>query len=355
MALVVDKGVAAAPPRTLADLAQIARAELRGNGSVRIHGVCTLEKGRRGCIAFLANSLYAKHLASTAASAVIVAPGHAGQCRVPALIAEDPYAAYARVAKLFEQRVRPPQGIHPKAVVDDDAEVDPGASVAAGAVIGAGTVIGPGVVVGAGAVVGRGCRVGMDSEVGANATLGDGVTMGARVIVHPGAVLGSRGFGLARDGEGWIDVPQLGSVVVGDDVEIGANTTVDRGALEDTVIEEGVKLDNQIQVGHNVRIGAHTAIAGCTGIAGSTTIGRRCMIGGHVGINGHISIGDDVVVMGMTMVTKSLPSQGMYASGLPVEPAGRWRRLVARVRRLQQLEDKVRKLSQPGQRDGDKS
>lgn len=355
MALAFDNSVKVNASRSLAELARLAHAQLRGDGTTAIDGVCTLQRGRRGCIAFLANSLYAKYLQTSSASAVIVAPEYADKTTIPALIAADPYLAYARIAKLFEQRRRPPEGIHSRAVVDEDAEVDATASVAPGAVIGAGTVIGPGVIVGAGTVVGRQCHIGADTELGANVTLCDGVAIGSRVFIHSGAVIGSRGFGLAREGERWIDVPQLGRVSIGDDVEIGANTTVDRGALEDTVIEAGVKLDNQIQVGHNVRIGAHTAIAGCTGIAGSTTIGKRCMIGGHVGINGHITIADDVVVMGMTMVTKSLLKPDAYASGLPVEPAKRWRRLIARVRRLQQLEDKIKRLSQPGQRHGDES
>lgn len=342
-------------PLTLGELARVAQAELRGDGSLPISGVCTLQHGRPGCIAFLANSLYAKYLDSTHASAVVLAGEYAGQCRAPVLVAVDPYLAYARIARLFERRERPPQGIHPRALVDPAAEVDASASIGPGAVVEAQVSIGPGVVVGAGTVVGRGCRLGADSRLGANVTLEPGVLIGARVVVHSGAVLGSRGFGLARDGEAWVDVPQLGRVVVGDDVEIGANTTIDRGALEDTCIGDGVKLDNQIQVGHNVRIGDHTAVAGCTGIAGSTTIGRRCMIGGHVGINGHIAIGDDVAIMGMTMVTKSLLRPGVYASGLPVEPAGRWRRLVARVRRLPALEERVRRLAERSQRNGDDS
>ncbi len=350
-----DQRHATAPTVTLDELARLAQAEVRGDPATRISGVCTLQQGRPGCIAFLANELYARYLPTTEAAAVIVAPRHADECRTPALVAVDPYLAYARVAGLFEHRPNWPWGQHPSAVVGPRARIGASVSIGPGAVISDEAEVDSGVVIGPGTFIGPGCRVGPDCRLGANVTLEQDVELGSRVVVHAGAVLGTRGFGLARDGEAWVDVPQLGRVVVGDDVEIGANTTIDRGALEDTCIGDGVKLDNQIQIGHNVRIGAHTAIAGCTGIAGSTTIGRRCMIGGHVGINGHITIGDDVAIMGMTMVTKSLLTAGVYASGLPVQPAGRWRRLVARVRRLQQLEHKVRELADRGRSNGDDS
>ncbi len=330
----------------LGELARRYDLELQGDPDLLINGVCTLRNGRHGALSFLANPLYARYLETTAASAVVLAPTYAHRCRAAVLISEDPYLAYARIAALFAEEARPAPGIHPRAWVSEDAFVDSGAAVAAGAVVEAGAHVAAGVLVGPGSVIGEGCVIGADCRLGANVSICDGVRLGERVRVLPGAVIGSRGFGLARDGAGWLEVPQLGGVVIGDDVEVGANTTIDRGALEDTVIEDGVKLDNQIQVGHNVRIGAHTAIAGCTGIAGSVTIGRRCMIGGHVGINGHIRIDDDVAVMGMTMVTKSLRGPGVYASGLPVEPASTWRQLVARVRRLHKLENKIKSIAQ---------
>jgi len=193
-------------------------------------------------------------------------------------------------------------------------------------------------VVGAGAVIGAGSRL------VANVTICAGVRLGARVLVHPGAVIGADGFGLAREPEGWIKVPQVGSVSIGDDVEIGANTTIDRGAIEDTVIEEGVKLDNQIQVAHNVRIGAHTVVAGCAGISGSTSIGRNCMIAGAVGIAGHLEIVDGVVITGLTMVSRSIHKPGVYSGALPLDEARRWRRNAARFRQLDALAKRVARL-----------
>ena len=193
-------------------------------------------------------------------------------------------------------------------------------------------------------MLGQGASVGAGSRLVARVTLYHGVQIGARCLVHAGAVIGADGFGVARDEEGWVKVPQLGSVRLGDDVEIGANTTIDRGAIEDTIIEDGVKLDNQIQVGHNVRIGAHTAIAGCTGIAGSTTIGKRCLIGGAVGFAGHLEIADDVIVTGLTFVSRSIDRPGVYSSCLPAVEAGEWRRAVARLHRLDELFDRVRRL-----------
>ena len=200
-------------------------------------------------------------------------------------------------------------------------------------------------MIGAGSVVGPASTVGADTRLAARVTLYDHVRIGARCTVHSGVVLGGDGFGIAQDRDGWIKIPQLGGVLVGDDVEIGANTTIDRGAIEDTVIEDGVKLDNQIQIGHNVRIGAHTAIAGCVGVSGSTTIGKRCLIGGQVGIAGHLEVADDVAVLGKTLVSRSLTKAGVYSSiGVPAMEAGRWRRIAARLRNLDELFTRVRKL-----------
>jgi UDP-3-O-[3-hydroxymyristoyl] glucosamine N-acyltransferase len=218
-------------------------------------------------------------------------------------------------------------------------------------VVEADAAIGPRAFVGAGCIVMRGARVGADSRLVARVTLYREVTVGARCVLHAGAVIGADGFGFAPDRDGYVKVPQVGSVRIGDDVEIGANTTVDRGAIEDTVIEDGVKLDNLVQVGHNVRIGAHTVVAGCAGISGSTTIGRRCMIGGAAGTVGHIEIGDDVAISGLTMVTRSLKEPGMYSSGWPAVPADEWRRIVAHVRRLDRLNERVARLEGRGGRE----
>jgi UDP-3-O-[3-hydroxymyristoyl] glucosamine N-acyltransferase len=221
-------------------------------------------------------------------------------------------------------------------------------------VIGADVVLGDYVAVGAGCFVGPGCRLGPSTRLHANVTLVEDVRMGARCIVHPGAVIGSDGFGNARGSEGWIKVPQVGGVLIGDDVEIGANTTIDRGAIEDTVIENGVRLDNLIQIAHNVRIGEHTAMASLSGVSGSTVIGKRCMFAGQTGVVGHIRICDDVVIGGATMVSKDIREPGFYTASFPAEKDRDWKRKVARFRRLEELARRVAGLERAADRDADK-
>ena len=318
---------------------------LRGDPDARVHTVATLKDATAGSVAFLANARYRRYLADTAATVVVLDEESAAGCRVAALITQNPYAAYARIANWLHPVAALPPGIHPSAVVDPSARVAASAHVAPQTVIGAGAEIGERAVIGAGSVVGPASTVGADTRLAARVTLYDHVRIGARCTVHSGVVLGGDGFGIAQDRDGWIKIPQLGGVLVGDDVEIGANTTIDRGAIEDTVIEDGVKLDNQIQIGHNVRIGAHTAIAGCVGVSGSTTIGKRCLIGGQVGIAGHLEVADDVAVLGKTLVSRSLTKAGVYSSiGVPAMEAGRWRRIAARLRNLDELFTRVRKL-----------
>ncbi|MFN9965897.1 MAG: UDP-3-O-(3-hydroxymyristoyl)glucosamine N-acyltransferase, partial [Lysobacteraceae bacterium] len=248
----------------LSDLAARFGLAWRG-GDVVLQGVTTLQADDPGPgrLAFLANPAYRKHLATTRAAAVVLHPAEADRCPVPALLSANPYASYARIAALFEPRPARPPGIHPTAVVDPSAVVDPAAHVGPLAVIGAGSRLASGAIVGPGCIVGEDCVVGEDCELVARVTLVRRVRLGRRVLVHPGAVIGADGFGIAPETGGWTKVPQLGGVVVGDDCEIGANTTIDRGAIDDTVLEEDVRLDNQVQIGHNVRIGAHTAMAGC--------------------------------------------------------------------------------------------
>ncbi|HEX4854945.1 MAG TPA: UDP-3-O-(3-hydroxymyristoyl)glucosamine N-acyltransferase [Arenimonas sp.] len=319
--------------------------ELRGDGSVLIDGVGTLAGARAGQVSFLANPRYRAELAGTAASAVIVSAADAGDCPVPCLVAKSPYTAFAKVAALFETPAAPAPGIHALATVDPTAQVDAGAEVGPFCSIGARSRIAAGAVLGPGCVVGEDCVVGPGSVLVARVTLVARVRLGARVRVHPGAVLGADGFGLAMDAGQWIKVPQLGGVVVGDDCEIGANTCIDRGAIEDTVLAEDVRLDNLIQVGHNVRIGAHTAVAGCTAIAGSARIGRYCLIGGAVGITGHLEVCDRVTVTAMSLVTQSITEPGEYSSGMPVQDSRQWRRNGARFRQLDQLARKIGALS----------
>lgn len=329
---------------TLGELAGRFGLELKGDAAVPIAGVCGLQPGKAGHISFLNNPKLREALASTGAAAVIVAPRYAPGLQGAGLVAKDPYLAFARIAGLFDPDRDFAPGIHPSAVVATDVVLGEGVHIGPQAVIESGARIDAGAFIGAACHVGEDACVGEDARLEPRVYLHARVRIGKRCHIQPGAVIGSRGFGNAMGPSGWEAVPQLGSVVVGDDVEIGANTTIDRGAIEDTVIEDGVRLDNLIQIAHNCRIGAHTAIAACTGIAGSTRIGRRCLIGGAVGINGHIEIADEVVILGRAMVTHSLTEKGVYGSGLPVAPASEWRRTVARVRRLGRVDERLREI-----------
>lgn len=328
----------------LGDLAARVGGELHGDSACPIEGVAPLEDARPGTISFLSNPRYRRHLAATRASAVILSRDRLPECPCSAIVAEQPYLAYARVAELFSEPEPVRHGVHATASVSAACRVHESAWVGPYCVVEAGAVVAAGVQLGPGCMVGEGVHIGAGGRIGARVVLCRGTVVGRRARVHPGAVIGADGFGIAEDGERWVKVPQLGRVRIGDDVEIGANTTIDRGALEDTVIEDGVKLDNQIQIAHNVYIGAHTAIAGCAGISGSVRIGRRCRIGGGVGIAGHLEIADDVVITGMSLVTRSIPRAGVYSAGIPAEPAAQWRRNHARLRRLDDLARRVREL-----------
>ena len=319
---------------SLGELAVRFGLSLRGDPDLRVSRVATLPNASSGAVSFLANSRYRRHLGTTSATAVVLAEADAAECGVAVLIDPNPYLAYARIAALLHPGPVVVPGVHASAVVAAGARIAPSAAIAAHCVVEEGVEIGARASIGPGCIVQAGARVGEDSRLLARVTVGARVRIGARCIVHPGAVLGSDGFGFARDRDAWVKVPQLGGVRIGDDVEIGANTTIDRGSIDDTVIENGVKLDNQIQVGHNVSIGEHTAIAACTGISGSTSIGKRCMIGGMVGFVGHLSITDDVAVTGFTMVSASIRESGSYSAGIPATPTPQWRRTVARLRRL---------------------
>ena len=322
------------PSFTTKELADRFGLALQGDPDISIDGVSTLAAGSSGELGFLANSKYRSALPGTALSAVVLQASDAENCSVTALISTNVYADFARIAALFEPREPITAGIHPSAVIDPSATIDPRASVGPLCSIGPRSVVAAGVEIGPGCSVGEDCFLGEDSRLVARITLVRRVTLGSRVLIHPGAVLGADGFGIAFDAGRWLKVPQLGGVRIGDDCEIGANTTIDRGAIEDTVLEEDVRLDNQIQIGHNVRIGAHTAIAGCSAVAGSTQIGRYCLIGGSAGIAGHLQLADRVTVQAMTLVTRSLKESGEYGSGMPAQESRRWRRTVARLRRL---------------------
>jgi len=330
--------------QTIQTLADLVSGEVEGNPAIEIHGVGTLQNASPGQISFLANPIYRKQLAATRASAVILHRSNRDECKTTAIVVVDPHVAYAKIAAaLFPQDSFEP-GIAPSAVVSASATIAASASIQANSVIGNDVVIGDYVVVGPNCTIERAVKIGSHTRLVANVTICHGSELGSRVLVHPGAVIGSDGFGLANDRGVWIKVPQLGKVRIGDDVEIGANTSIDRGALEDTLIENGVKLDNQIQIAHNVQVGAHTAIAGCVGVSGSTKIGRHCAIGGGVGISGHLEIADKVTVTGMSLVSKSIPESGVYSGSVPAMQADQWRRNFARVRKLDEMFRKLATL-----------
>jgi UDP-3-O-[3-hydroxymyristoyl] glucosamine N-acyltransferase len=329
---------------TLGELAQRFTLTLQGDAQLRITGVSALAPGKPGHLSFCADPRLRPELAATQAAAVVITARDAQKFAGNALVAPDPALAFARIAALFDRSKQFTPGVHPAAVVEPGAVIGAGCWIAPQAVIEAGASIGDRCFIGPHCLVRRGATIGPDSRLESRVYVGERCRLGARAHVMPGAVIGSRGFGLARSAEGWLEVPQLGIVSIGDDVEIGANTTIDRGALDDTVIEDGVKLDNIIQIAHNCRIGAHTAIAACVGIAGSTVIGKRCLIGGATVINGHIRIADDIVILGKTMVTKSLTQAGVYGSGTPALPAREWRKQVARIRRLPHVEQRLEQI-----------
>ena len=319
---------------TAAELAERFALSVHGDGAAVVRGVATLAGAQAHQLAFLANSKYRSQLADSQAGIVVLRAEDAGLAPRTALLARDPYSAFAKIAALFEPRPQRPPGIHPSAVIDPTATVAADAHVGAFVSIGAGSVVEAGCVIGPGCIIGEDCVVGAGSELLARVTLVARVTLGKRVRVHPGAVLGAEGFGLAMEAGHWIKVPQLGGVRVGDDCEIGANTCIDRGALDDTVLEEDVHLDNLVQIGHNVHIGAHTAMAGCSAAAGSARIGRYCLIGGAAGVLGHLEVCDKVTITAMSLVTHSIREPGEYSSGTPLTDNRSWRRNAARFKQL---------------------
>jgi UDP-3-O-[3-hydroxymyristoyl] glucosamine N-acyltransferase len=331
-------------PHQLADLSTRLGREFRGNGAITVTRVAELSHATVGCLSFLGDPSYRDHLSQTSASVVIVTEADADACPSATILSPNPYLDFARAAALLYPEPQVCGGVHPTASVDPTARVHPTAWIGPMAVVEAAAEIGPRVFVGPGSVVGAGVAIGADSRLVARVSLLAGTRVGRRALLQPGCVIGRAGFGFAKDGPRWVRIPQVGRAVLGDDVEVGANTTVDRGAIRDTVIGDGVKLDNHIQIGHNVEIGEHTAMAANTGISGSTRIGKRCTIAGAVGMAGHLTIGDDVHFTGMAMVTRSFPEPGVYSSGIPAAPSAEWRRNVARFRHLDDLARRVKKL-----------
>ncbi len=330
---------------TLARLAEVAGGRLSGDPERRITGVGTLAEAGEGDITFLTNRKYRGQLETTRAGAVILQEGDRPDCPVDAIIAVNPHAAYARISALFDSVPgEGATGCHPAAIIEADADVAPTAWIGANAYIGSGARIEAGAWIGPNCVIQANSTIGAESRLAANVTVYHGCRIGRRVIVHAGVVIGSDGFGFANDAGEWIKVYQLGAVVIGDDVEIGANTTIDRGAVNDTVIEQGVKLDNLIQVAHNVRIGAHTLVAGCVGIAGSADIGAHCAIAGGAGILGHLRIAEGVTITPMSLVTKSIDEPGVYSSGTPLERSDHWQKNFVRFKQLDEMARRLKKL-----------
>jgi UDP-3-O-[3-hydroxymyristoyl] glucosamine N-acyltransferase len=330
---------------TLADVIAALGGVLHGEGAIRIERIAPLESADAASLSFLANPRYQAQLATTAAACVIVAPALAevAAARGAAIVTPDPYLYFARLTQWWAARVRarPAPTIHPSAVIDASAVVAADADVGALVVIDAGAQIGAGAVIGAHCVIERGAVIGAGTRLAAHVTVGFDCRIGARCIVHAGVVIGADGFGFAPNAGRWEKIEQLGRVCIGDDVEIGANTCIDRGALDDTVLADGVKLDNLVQIAHNVRIGAHTAIAGCTAIAGSTTIGAHCTIAGAANIVGHLTIADHVNVSAATLISRSIQKPGLYSGVFPFDDNASWEKNAATLRNLYSLRQRV--------------
>ncbi|MDH5545126.1 MAG: UDP-3-O-(3-hydroxymyristoyl)glucosamine N-acyltransferase [Gammaproteobacteria bacterium] len=329
---------------SLGELAALVKGQLRGDAERKILGIATLEKANSEQISFLSNRKYQKFLKQTQAGAVIVAPELADECPVDALICDNPYLAYARIATYMSGQAPQLGVIHPTAIIAESANVSADVNIGPYVVIGERSVITSGVSIGAGSVIGNDCIIGEGTRLFANVTFYDDVVTGKECIFHSACVIGADGFGIAKDGERWVKIPQIGGVRIGNCVEIGASTTVDCGALEPTVLEDGVKLDDQIHVAHNCYIGENTVAAAETGISGSTRIGKNCTLGGGSGFNGHITIADNVHFTGMSMVTKSITEPGVYSSGIPVQDNRSWRKNTVKLRQIEQLEQKIKNL-----------
>lgn len=332
------------PKYTLAELAEKFNGTVKGDPNYVISGLASLQTATENDLSFLANVQYKKFLTETKAGAVLLKVDLAEAFTGNAILLDDPYLTYAKVSYLFDTKPVSQPGIHPTAIIAESAKIDPTASIGAYVVIEANVVVGARTVIGAHSFIGERCLIGEDGWIAPRATLYHDVKIGKRVVIQSGAVIGGEGFGFAIEQGNWFRIAQIGGVTLGDDVEIGANTAVDRGALSDTILGNDVKLDNMIMIGHNVQIGDHTAMAGSSGISGSTKVGKRCIIGGNTGIAGHLEICDNVMFTGMSMVTKSISEPGTYSSGTSIQTSKEWRKSVARFRNLDEMANKIRQL-----------
>jgi UDP-3-O-[3-hydroxymyristoyl] glucosamine N-acyltransferase len=329
---------------TLQQIATAIKAELHGDGSIEINAISSMQKAQPGSITFLSDSKYSPMLATVEASAVIVKPEDLASCSTNALVMKNPYVGFALVAQLLDTTPAPATDIAPSAVIAADVILGSNVAIGANAVIETGVSLADGVIIGAGCFIGKNTSIGHDSKLWANVTIYHGVTIGSQCLIQSGTVIGSDGFGYANDAGKWIKIPQLGGVVIGDRVEIGACTTVDRGALDDTIIADGVILDNQCQVAHNVQIGENTAVSGGSLFAGSLKLGKNCLVGGGSVINGHMEITDNVTVTGMSMVMRPIDKAGVYSSGIPAQSNREWRRQTARLMKIDDMHKRLSKL-----------
>lgn len=333
---------------SLGDIATRFGCELKGDANVQVTTVASLSNADSDSLSFLSSSSFKQQLATTKAAVVILRAADVADCPTACLVHEDPYACYARVAAALHPAPAVQPGVHVLASVSDSARVAASAQIGAFVSIGDRTTIGENTYIGPGCVIGSDCEIGANGRMLANVTVVRDASVGERFLFHPGTVIGSDGFGNAMTAEGWVKVPQLGGIRIGNDVEIGANCTLDLGALGDTIIDNGVRIDNLVHIAHNVRVGEHTAIAGQCGFSGSVVIGKRCMFGGQSAVAGHIEICDDVIVLGKGMITKSITEPGTYGTGIPSLPVKEWGRMVARVRRLDKLIQRVTDLEKDG-------
>lgn len=329
---------------TVSELAQRVNGTVHGDASARIDSLAPIATATKNQLTYLVNSHYEKYLPSTQAQVVLLSAQHLSKCSTTSIVVDHPELAYATIAQLFVRPSAHKTGVHKTAVVGDHCTIDPSVSIGASCVIGVDVTLGENTVIMPGVIIEDRAQIGANTVIHSNVTIGADVMIGSNVIIYAGVVIGSDGFGYAQSPEGWVKIPQLGTVIIEDNVEIGANTTIDRGALENTIIRRGVKIDNLVQVAHNVDIGENTIVAGCAGFAGSAKIGRNCMIGGGACINGHISIADDVIVMGMAGVMRTIDEPGMYVSGFHAHKHNEWGRIVARVGQLGKMADRIKKL-----------
>lgn len=333
---------------SLFQLAQKIGAQLHLSGAdtqdTIISGLSTLVRAGKGQISFLSNSRYRSHLQDTQAQAVILHPDELSHCGCSALVMDNPYVGFAKAAQLLDTTPQPANEISPHAVIDESVELGENVKIGANTVIESGVRLGNNVVIGSGCFIGKGAQLGANTKLWCNVSIYHNVVIGTDCLVQANTVIGSDGFGYANDNGRWLKIPQLGSVVIGNRVEIGASTTIDRGALDNTILADGVIIDNQCQIAHNVEIGENTAMAACSVIAGSTVIGKNCSMAGLVGINGHISICDNVIFTGMSMVTKSISEPGVYSSGIPASANREWRKNMVALRNITSLNQRVKAL-----------